>query len=114
VTSTGAIFLVSIEVKWSVVVADGHGLEIVPEVEPALSALWSEVLGIDHIEAGDNFFELGGDSVMAASLMVRVFEVLELFIDPIEIFDAPTLREFAQRVESLQANLTGDVFEGAI
>jgi len=46
--------------------------------------------------------------------MVRVFEVLELFIDPIEIFDAPTLREFAQRVESLQANLTGDVFEGAI
>lgn len=93
--------------------ADGHRVEDFAQVERTLSDLWSEILGIDAILPEDNFFELGGDSVMAADLMVRVFEVLEAYIDPIELFDAPTLREFAQRVEVLQANPSGDVFETA-
>ncbi|MDP9896988.1 thioesterase domain-containing protein, partial [Variovorax boronicumulans] len=42
------------------------------EVEQALAAVWTQVLGVARVGRNDNFFELGGDSLMALKLLARM------------------------------------------
>jgi acyl carrier protein len=68
-----------------------------------LRTIWEDVLGTpvaDH----DSFFELGGDSLAAARILTRVREHLGLSLTILDIFDAPTLAEFAAVFERATAH----------
>ncbi|MCM2575750.1 phosphopantetheine-binding protein, partial [Achromobacter xylosoxidans] len=42
------------------------------EVETALAAIWSQVLGAETVGRHDNFFELGGDSILSLQIVARL------------------------------------------
>ncbi|MDQ0948585.1 acyl transferase domain-containing protein [Streptomyces phaeochromogenes] len=66
--------------------------------EQVLSALWSDVLGIDSINPDDDFFLLGGDSVMAAQIAGRARSA-GLRFSPRAMFQHPTLRSLTVAVD---------------
>ncbi len=65
-------------------------------LQAELAAIWSEVLGIDHIGIHDDFFDLGGHSLLA----IRVFAAIERLTGerlPLTVlFQAPTIAAFAE------------------
>ena len=75
---------------------DAVGEYVAPEgtIEIQLSALWSEILGVERIGANDSFFDLGGDSILNIQIVARAKQ-LGIAITPQNIFDHPTIRELA-------------------
>src|SRR5262249_24500939 len=67
--------------------------------EEALAAIWCEVLRLDRVGIEDNFFELGGHSLVAARVVARVRDVFEVELALRALFDAPTVRGLAERIE---------------
>ncbi|ERT10616.1 hypothetical protein O185_23835 [Photorhabdus temperata J3] len=67
------------------------------EMETALAAIWSELLGIEPISRHDNFFALGGHSLLAVRMMNRV-TALGVELSLTELFKAPSLMAFAEVV----------------
>lgn len=69
-------------------------------VDPALRAIWADVLGVDELEVEDDFFALGGNSLLATQISARVADALgvELALDA--LFEAPTLGEYAALVRA--------------
>lgn len=68
------------------------------QVEVALQALWSRLLGLPQVGIHDNFFEIGGHSVLAAKMFV---EMESNGLGPIaiaDIFANPTISQLAQRL----------------
>ncbi|ADU38494.1 non-ribosomal peptide synthase/polyketide synthase [Variovorax paradoxus] len=61
------------------------------EVEEALAAIWSELLGIARIGRSDNFFELGGHSLLAVQVASRVQAAMHADLRIQDIFPNPTL-----------------------
>jgi acyl carrier protein len=72
------------------------------EIEQALAALWQSVLRIDRVGREDNFFELGGHSLSAMQLLARIHAAFHLEVPMRMLFDSPTLRQLAGRVEALR------------
>jgi len=69
------------------------------EIEQALAAAWSELLGVSHIGRDDSFFALGGDSLLATRLGARLrAEGLEGF-ELGRLFSTPRLKEFASSLQ---------------
>ncbi|MDW0358490.1 amino acid adenylation domain-containing protein [Halomonas venusta] len=65
------------------------------EVEEALAAIWSDVLGVEQVGRNDNFFELGGHSLLA----LKVLEQMRhqgLTAQVRMLFQCPELAAFAQ------------------
>ncbi len=77
------------------------GAELPPRtpVEELVAAIWADVLGVARIGAGANFFDLGGHSLLATRVIARVRSVLGVEVALRELFAAPTLGEFAGRIE---------------
>ncbi len=75
---------------------DAVGEYVAPEgtAETQLSALWSEILGVERIGANDSFFDLGGDSILNIQIVARAKQ-LGIAITPQNIFDHPSIRELA-------------------
>jgi amino acid adenylation domain-containing protein len=70
------------------------------ETERQLAAIWRELLGVSHVSAHDNFFALGGHSLLALALVARVKAELGRSISIATLFEAPTLRELARRLDA--------------
>ncbi|MGB9179573.1 MAG: amino acid adenylation domain-containing protein [Pyrinomonadaceae bacterium] len=68
--------------------------------EEVLVAVWSEVLGLEQVGAYDNFFELGGHSLLATQVISRIREVFQIEFPLRSFFEAPTLAELAESLES--------------
>ncbi|WP_395316565.1 amino acid adenylation domain-containing protein [Variovorax sp. UC74_104] len=82
------------------------------EIEEALAAIWSEVLGVDRVGRNDNFFELGGHSLLALRLLERARsrgwpgQVRTLFQHPqLAAFAQVLAREQGQREVVVPPNL---------
>jgi len=69
-------------------------------VDPALRAIWAEVLGVDELDVEDDFFALGGNSLLATQITARVADVLGVEVALDALFEAPTLGAYAEQVRA--------------
>ena len=70
------------------------------ELQQALAALWTDMLGIAPVGVDDNLFELGGDSLLALQILGRVKKRFGVELHPAAFFKAPTVGELAVLVET--------------
>ncbi|MFJ1855337.1 amino acid adenylation domain-containing protein [Streptomyces sp. NPDC088166] len=68
------------------------------EREEVLCAIFAEVLGLERVGVDDDFFELGGHSLLATLLIAQVGAALGVDVPIRELFDAPTVAEFARKM----------------
>lgn len=71
------------------------------QVEEALLRLWRDMLRTESIGVEDRFFDVGGDSVLAAQLVARIRQQLQIDVTLIDFLDHPTVAEQALLVEEL-------------
>ncbi|GGF54359.1 hypothetical protein GCM10007301_12340 [Azorhizobium oxalatiphilum] len=64
--------------------------------EEALAEIWRPLLGVEEVGPASNFFELGGHSMLAVRLLARIEARFGRRIDPLTLFEAPTLRQLAR------------------
>ena len=65
-----------------------------------LSELWSELLGVPAVGPDSNFFALGGNSLLALRLVHRIRDDFGVDLPFGAIFEAPTVRALASRLET--------------
>jgi amino acid adenylation domain-containing protein len=68
-------------------------------IEEMLASIWSNILLIDSVGVHDNFFTLGGHSLLATQVISRVRDTILIELPLRSLFEAPTIAEFASRVE---------------
>lgn len=69
------------------------------EFEELIWEVWREVLQFKEIGINENFIRLGGNSLDAISITSRLKKELELELSITDIFDFPTIKSYADRVE---------------
>jgi acyl carrier protein len=67
--------------------------------EPAVAALFTELLGHERIGVDDNFFGLGGHSLLAARLVALVRRDFQVEMTLLDLFDNPTVAGVAAFIE---------------
>jgi amino acid adenylation domain-containing protein len=85
--------------------APGEGASGAPEapsgvLEELLAGIWERVLEVERVGARDDFFALGGHSLLATRIMAQVRAALKIEMPLRVLFEAPTLRAFAERVQA--------------
>lgn len=70
-------------------------------LENVLAGIWAEILQRDRVGIDDDFFALGGDSLLASHVLTRIYDIMHLKVDVAGLFDAPTVAEMAQHLETL-------------
>jgi aryl carrier-like protein len=68
------------------------------EVEEALCAIWSDVLGLSRVGVRDNYFELGGDSILSIQIKAQA-EAQGLDFALQDLFEHQTIETLARAVE---------------
>ncbi len=68
------------------------------DIESGLVELWQELLEISPISVRDNFFDLGGQSLMAATLVLKVKARFGVSIDITTLLIAPTIEALATKL----------------
>ncbi|GAP93858.1 non-ribosomal peptide synthetase [Leptolyngbya sp. NIES-2104] len=71
-------------------------------LEASLTDLWVQLLGREPIGIEDNFFELGGHSLLATQFVSRIRDRYQIELPLRSIFEAPTIRELAHKIEALK------------
>jgi NAD(P)-dependent dehydrogenase (short-subunit alcohol dehydrogenase family) len=65
--------------------------------EEAITAVWTEALGLEQVGIHDNFFELGGNSLLGMEIIAEVRKALELtYLPPHILYQAPTVASLAE------------------
>ncbi|MBS7542935.1 condensation domain-containing protein [Ancylobacter oerskovii] len=67
-------------------------------IEAALAEIWQDLLQTGPLTPEADFFALGGHSLLAVRMLARVRERFGERIDPLVLFEAPTLRQMASRL----------------
>lgn len=68
------------------------------DTQRTIAAIWQELLGVETVGPDDDFFTLRGDSLLAAQVMARIQQALQVKLPLSSIFDAPTVAGLAGRV----------------
>ena len=71
-------------------------------VEEDLATIWASLLGLSQVGINDNFFELGGHSLLATQIISRIRKAFSLDIPLRSLFENPTIREFAERIDTIR------------
>ncbi|MDH6122949.1 amino acid adenylation domain-containing protein [Kitasatospora sp. GAS204A] len=69
--------------------------------ERAVTAIWSEILGVETIGVHDNFFQLGGHSLLATQVTSRIRQTLGVDLPVRTVFAAPTPAQLAAAISTL-------------
>jgi acyl-CoA synthetase (AMP-forming)/AMP-acid ligase II len=70
-------------------------------LEDVLAGIWADVLRLDQVGIHDDFFALGGDSLLAAHVLTSIHDAMHLEVGVASLFDAPTVAEMAEYLETL-------------
>jgi amino acid adenylation domain-containing protein/thioester reductase-like protein len=71
------------------------------ELEVRVAAAWADLLQVPGLCREDNFFALGGNSLLAVTMAHRLSKELNHRVPARELFAAPTLAGFVERIELL-------------
>ncbi len=71
------------------------------ETEETLASIWRDVIGVSRVGIHDNFFDIGGHSLLALRLISRINQAYQLKLPLRQLFDMPTILEFALSVENI-------------
>ncbi|MFI0479691.1 amino acid adenylation domain-containing protein [Actinomadura sp. 9N215] len=74
------------------------------DIETAVTALWRDVLQIPDVEPDDDFFSIGGDSRLVTQLVHRVNALFATEIEPVVLFESPTIAGFAEVIRGLRSS----------
>jgi phosphopantetheine binding protein/AMP-binding enzyme len=72
------------------------------ETEEGLAGIWAEVLKVERVGRNDNFFEIGGHSLLAARVVLRIRQKLEVDFTVSDMFTHPVLQLQASRIIDIQ------------
>ncbi|HEX7137208.1 MAG TPA: amino acid adenylation domain-containing protein, partial [Vicinamibacterales bacterium] len=81
--------------------APAAGASPATPVEELLSGIWQDLLGLPTIDCEVSFFDLGGHSLLATRLIGRARDVFGVDVALRDLFDVPSIRGLAARIESL-------------
>ena len=73
--------------------------------EEKVAAIWAEVLHLDRVGATDDFFAIGGHSLLAAQVISRLRQALEIEIPLKAMFESPKLEVLAARIQQAKHGL---------
>jgi acyl-CoA synthetase (AMP-forming)/AMP-acid ligase II len=77
-------------------------------LENILAGIWADVLRLEQVGIHDDFFALGGDSLLAAHVLTSIHDAVHLEVGVVSLFDAPSVAEMAEYLETLtKAGRTG-------
>ncbi|MGZ3461314.1 MAG: condensation domain-containing protein, partial [Archangium sp.] len=76
-------------------------------LERLVADIWAPLLGVRQVGARDHFFELGGHSLLAAQVVSRLREALGVEVPVRVLFEASTVEQLAQRLESMVGGKQG-------
>ncbi len=65
-------------------------------LEEMLLETWKEVLNLDQIGVSENFFDLGGHSLLAARLVSNIRSTMDVELNMVDVFEAPTISSLAE------------------
>ncbi len=72
--------------------------------EEILCDIYSQILRLDRVSIDDSFFDLGGDSLSAMRVIDAAQESLHAHLTVRDLFDAPAIRQLAQRVDGVEGS----------
>ncbi|HZD31918.1 MAG TPA: condensation domain-containing protein, partial [Candidatus Angelobacter sp.] len=75
--------------------------------EEFLADVWATLLRLERPSIHDNFFALGGHSLMAVQVIARVRQTLGVELPLRAMFDAPTIAQLSERIETERRAQTG-------
>jgi amino acid adenylation domain-containing protein len=75
--------------------------------EEALAAIWAGLLGAERVGVEDEFVALGGHSLLAARVVSRISAALGVVVPLRAVFEAPTIRALARRVDEVRRESAG-------
>jgi amino acid adenylation domain-containing protein len=84
-----------------------HGEQPRTQLEEILAGIWSEVLAVAQVGIEENFFELGGHSLLAVQVAARVRTALQIELPLRWVFESPTVRGLAARLQQVRQSETG-------
>ncbi|MEO1432874.1 MAG: amino acid adenylation domain-containing protein [Cyanobacteria bacterium J06633_8] len=79
--------------------------------EEKLVKIFTDVLEVESVGIEDDFFTLGGHSLLATKLIAQLLKTFDVEITVIDLFEAPTVAELAQRVDK---NLLTQQLQGSV
>lgn len=81
--------------------ARGDDHEPASASEKYLAALWSEIIGVDHVQLPDKFLDIGGNSLTLNIMLTRIKAETGAELDPQLFFDddSSSLRELAKELD---------------
>lgn len=75
-------------------------LASLPGLEQAITAIWKDILSVEHMNPDDNFFDSGGRSFQVVQVKTRLQESLGIELPVIKLFQYPTIRSLADFIGS--------------
>ena len=76
--------------------------------EEVLTAIWSDVLGLEKVGIHDNFFALGGHSLSAMQVIARLRETFKVELPISCLFDYPTVVELDRQISKYRQKEAGE------
>jgi acyl carrier protein len=71
------------------------------KTEIAVAEIWAMLLRVDRVGVDSDFFDLGGHSLMATQAISRVRDVFGCELPLRAMFETPTVRDIAARIDTL-------------